>query len=413
MLLIGGASPLGDGAVQQAHMLFFVTNTFLIGLVCPISMIIYNVIVVLHHLVLTLVAPALVWHSTAPATAFADLAVHAAIAVTLVGPLMLLCHLIMRSAITSEAALRDIQSAVAAADAAHAQQVLAEQKAAEARTLARQDIRARLNRALDTIIGSVRSTADSVRAGAADLAETSHTVDQSTAAMLVQVEDASRSMAVVATAVEQLVASVQAVCGEAEAAAQGSRHAAAQAQAAERTVAGLNQSAREIETAVGLISSIAARTNLLALNATIEAARAGEAGRGFAVVAAEVKQLANQTAEANESIGRQITAMAARSQEAVLAIGTILAAVVAADSRVSEIASATLHQQEATAQIAGNVNVLAEGAGANAERLRAVQREVAAADAQGTSLRTAADELAASVIMARQDADALLASLAA
>jgi len=51
---------------------------------------------------------------------------------------------------------------------------------------------------------------------------------------------------------------------------------------------GLSGSVAEIGEVAGLISNIAARTNLLALNATIEAARAGDAGRGFAVVAGEV-----------------------------------------------------------------------------------------------------------------------------
>ena len=60
--------------------------------------------------------------------------------------------------------------------------------------------------------------------------------------------------------------------------------------------------ARAMGAHVGSVKDIARRTHVLSLNARIQAARAGEAGREFDVVAAEVRRLAEESAQSAEKI---------------------------------------------------------------------------------------------------------------
>jgi methyl-accepting chemotaxis protein len=124
----------------------------------------------------------------------------------------------------------------------------------------------------------------------------------------------------------------------------------------------LGTSSAEIGEVVQLINGIAQQTNLLALNATIEAARAGEAGRGFAVVANEVKELAQETAQATGDIAKRVEAIQSGTAGAVTAIGQISEIIGQVNELGLVIASAVEEQAATTREMGSNVGHATTGA---------------------------------------------------
>jgi methyl-accepting chemotaxis protein len=156
----------------------------------------------------------------------------------------------------------------------------------------------------------------------------------------------------------------------------------------------LDASSAEIEEVARVITSIADQTNLLALNATIEAARAGEAGKGFAVVASEVKDLAQETGRATQSIGSRIGTIQADSADAVAALQQISATIHRIQEIQQSIAGAMEEQSASTSEIGTSVHRIAGSAADIAQRIGTVTRASEAAAAAAGDAREAADRVA-------------------
>lgn len=175
-------------------------------------------------------------------------------------------------------------------------------------------------------------------------------------------EEMSTTVNMVASAVEEMSSSLSEVAKNCADGARISTDANGKAKNAGETMTSLNASAEAIGKVIETISDIASQTNLLALNATIEAASAGEAGKGFAVVANEVKELAKQTAQATEEIGRLISEMQGKTTDAVTATQGISETIAQLNGTVQTIASAVEEQSATTNEISGNISGASQAA---------------------------------------------------
>jgi methyl-accepting chemotaxis protein len=207
-----------------------------------------------------------------------------------------------------------------------------------------------------------------LKVGAEDMSQRSESVAKGAqvmrdgiTAVAAGAELSSSNLDTVSAAMEQMTATVNEIAKNTSQARSIAQTAVTSAEQASLTVNELGADAREIGQVTEVISTISGQTNLLALNATIEAARAGEAGKGFAVVANEIKDLAQQTAEAAGNIAQKIDSIQQSSQGTVVEIQQISSVINEVETLVSSIAGAIEEQSITSKEIAQNIAQAAEG----------------------------------------------------
>lgn len=215
-----------------------------------------------------------------------------------------------------------------------------------------QDIN-RYMQALSAKIGEIEQASQTMAQNSRD---TVHSVETASQA----VEDASERSNIVASAGNELSASIHEISSQVVSSAEVAQTAEAEARELNQVITALTAKSDHIGNVTNLIGDIAGQTNLLALNATIEAARAGEAGKGFAVVAQEVKALSKQTASATEEITTQIHGLQQDVDQAAAQVLAFNERVSRINELATVIAGAVEEQSAATHEISRNIDSVAE-----------------------------------------------------
>jgi len=152
------------------------------------------------------------------------------------------------------------------------------------------------------VVDEVKNTVDRIGTASQEISNGNASLSQRTEQQASSLEETASSMEEMTGTVKQNADSASQAKQLAEA---NRQRASIGADVVMRTVDAMgeiNESSTKISDIITTIDGIAFQTNLLALNAAVEAARAGEQGRGFAVVAAEVRSLAQRSADAAKEI---------------------------------------------------------------------------------------------------------------
>jgi methyl-accepting chemotaxis protein len=167
----------------------------------------------------------------------------------------------------------------------------------------------------------ISTTTQGIRANAGEVSQASDDLSRRTEQQAASLEESAAALGEITATVKKAAEGANLASQAVAAADSDAKKGAEVVRQAVAAMDGISKSAVKINQIIGVIDEIAFQTNLLALNAGVEAARAGDTGRGFAVVAAEVRALAQRSAEAAKEIKGLISHSTSQVNEGVKLVG--------------------------------------------------------------------------------------------
>lgn len=229
-----------------------------------------------------------------------------------------------------------------------------------------------MSNTLAQIMGEVRGSADALASASEEVNATAQSLAKGASVQAASVEETSASM-------EQMSASIIQNNENASVTDGMAQKAAADAATGGAAVSSTVEAMRAIAERISVIDDIAYQTNLLALNAAIEAGRAGEHGRGFAVVASEVRKLAERSQIAAQEIGALAGETVTKADNAGKLLQEMVPSIRKTADLVQEIAAASTEQSAGVNQInsaIGQVSQTMQQNAAAAEELSSTSEEL-------------------------------------